>query len=877
MNKETELIRQAFLNSDDYIIVCDSKFEIILRNNKCNDLVKVNNVLSLFDLTGKQSLNNALKEKKQDQNYFELTSKINIDDKIVCVYIKIFPVILKSTYFIFLIKDITYEEDIKKELKIEKMFMFNIMNQLPDSIYIKDKNSNFLRINKTQIEILGVKDEFEALGKSDKDFFTEVHSEEAFEDEQNLINGIVPFIKKEEFIKHAKQDFRWVSTIKAPLIDEEKNIIGTLGITRDITDKKQIEAALQKSELLFKSIWNNSIDGMRILDPEGKIFMVNPAFCLMFGLTEEELIGKNISVLFYEKLPEIRIQKRREKTLKKVVEDIKNKNIPYRFESQIHLWSDSFKWFEITNGYIELENKTYLLSVFRDITERKNAEVELSNSENLNKTTINALSDMLFVTDKKNKVVLINNSLLNFFKNVKEDYICKDLELEDMFNVFPFLGNNFYQVISDSKKELIIFEKYNIGSSNYFFEVKFIPVIDKNQVIRIITLILDITDIKKYEEDLRRSALIFENLNDSVFMFNNRGEIIDLNAATEVMFGFNKKELINRHISVFDGYGLRIPNIFELKKAIEERKRWNAKLWYQNPIKTKNKHIDIEILPLTDTNGENLAFFAISRDITELTVATNKLNVYIGELQKKTLMLEESEKELKLINSSKDKFFSIIAHDLKSPFQSILGFYNILKEDFDNLSKEEVEYIIKNMGEGTKNLYALIENLLEWSRVQLGKIEVVKENFNLSDLTKSVISLLKGYAVKKEIEVEQNLGDNIFVFADIKMINSVINNLLSNSLKFTNRGGIIKITIAIKKKSAIFKLEDNGIGMDKVTLRDLFKIDKNISRRGTENEKGTGLGLVLCKEFIERNGGTLTVKSKVNNGSTFTFTIPITN
>jgi PAS domain-containing protein len=116
------------------------------------------------------------------------------------------------------------------------------------------------------------------------------------------------------------------------------------------------------------------------------------------------------------------------------------------------LWSDSFKWFEITNGYIELENKTYLLSVFRDITERKNAEVELSNSENLNKTTINALSDMLFVTDKKNKVVLINNSLLNFFKNVKEDYICKDLELEDMFNVFPFLGIIFIRSFQILKK-----------------------------------------------------------------------------------------------------------------------------------------------------------------------------------------------------------------------------------------------------------------------------------------------------------------------------------------------------------------------------------------------------------------------------------------
>ncbi len=677
MKNEKDLLTRIFDYSNEYILICDEKFDIITKNKKCNSLSlskENNNILSLFEGIINEKFLEDLDNLKTGSEFVEFTSNLKIEDEIVFISAKVVKVFEKSTYYVFFLQDNSNYVKIKSELKLEKMFMFNIMNQLPDSIYIKDKESKFLRINKTQIDTLGVSGEYEALGKSDKDFFTESHSEEALADEKDLINSVVPFINKEELIKHSNGSYRWVSTIKAPLLDEDKNIIGTLGITRDITDKKEIEAALRKSEMLFKSIWINSIDGMRILDDKGKIFMVNPAFCLMFGLTEQELIGKPISVLFYEKLPEIKDKKRREKTLKRLEDDIRNRNISYRFEKQLHLWNDSYVWFELTNGYVELENKTFLLSVFRDITERKNAEVELSNSENLNKTTINALSDMLFVTDKKNKVVLMNNSLINFIRKANDDLICKDLSLEDMIQLFTFLNLSFYSVICESKKELIIFEPFTLGKENFFFEIKFIPVIDDNKVIRIITLILDITDIKKYEEELRRSALIFENLNDSVFIFNNRGEIIDLNAATELMFGFNKKQLINRHYSNLEEFGLFIPKITDLKRIIDDKKKWNAKLWYKNPVKTKNKHIDIEILPLTDAKGENIAFFAISRDITELTVATNKLNVYIGELQNKTKMLEESEKELKLINSSKDKFFSILAHDLKSPFQSILGF-----------------------------------------------------------------------------------------------------------------------------------------------------------------------------------------------------------
>jgi PAS domain S-box-containing protein len=871
--KKNEMLEQIFNNSEDYEIICDEKFNIIFLNNKALKLLNAAEGINIFCLFQNAKERELKKNLKNDKSIL-FTDQLKYNGNEFFVRVKIFKIIEEDCYYIFIIRDISEEIKVKHELKIEKMFMYNIMNQLPDAIYIKDKESKFLRINKTQIETLGVKEESEAIGKSDKDFFTEEHANDAFNDEQRLINKEIPFVKKEELIRHSSKKLRWVSTIKAPLLDEDKNIIGTLGITRDITDKKEIEAALIKSELLFKSIWNNSIDGMRILDQNGKIFMVNPAFCSMFELSEKELIGKPISVLFNKNLPQIKNKKIREKELNKLKEDIRRKNIPYRFESKINLWNNKSLWFEITNSFFVLENEIFLLSVFRDITERKTVEAELAYSENLNKTTIDALSDMLFVVDKNLNIVLLNSSLSNFLKKANILYDKSNFSLSNLIKLFPFLKTDYYEVVTQTKKEIIIFESYTLNEVYYYFEVKLFPVIDKNSVIRIITLILDITDLKKYEEELRRTALIFENLNDSVIIFSSKGKIVDLNYSTEKLLGLSKKQLINNDFSILAKYGLVIPEIDELKKILSESKKWNNKIWFYNEKLINKKHIDIEILPLTDEKGENFAYFAISRDITDLTNATNKLNIYIGELQKKTQMLEKSEKELKSLNDSKDKFFSIIAHDLKSPFQSILGFYNILKEDFDSLSKEEIEYIIKNMGEGTKNLYALIENLLEWSRVQLGKIDLVKENFNLSELIKSVINLLKGNAIKKYIKIETTFEDNIFVYADIKMINSVLTNLLSNSLKFTNKGGRIIISAIEEKRQVKITLEDTGIGMDKKTLADLFRIDKNISRRGTENEKGTGLGLLLCKEFIERNNGKLKVKSKVNLGTTFIFTLP---
>ncbi|MFH0733738.1 MAG: PAS domain-containing sensor histidine kinase [bacterium] len=881
MIKKQSYYKNLLNYSLDYILIFDEDLNILDQSNNffADENKKVNSNFSFLDFFPKNdytSIKEMIENISNNHKSTQFENLFLLEKKVINAEIKIALIEgLDNKLFIAVIKDISREKKYKTDLQTEKMFMFNLMNQIPDSIYIKDTESRFLRINKTQANTLGVKSPIEALGKSDKDFFTNEHAIQAFIDEKEIVTRKVDFIRKEELIRHSSGEFLWVSTIKVPLIDREDNIVGTLGITRNITDIKQIELDLRRSESLFKSIWNNSLDGMRILDDKGKIFMANPSFCLMFGLEENELIGKSISVMFHKSAEEINNKKLGQQRLNELIKKINDRKVIPNLEKELHLWNGMHVWFEITNSYLEIEGKNYLLSVFRDINERKIYESKIEYSEKLSKTTINSISDFLFVIDLNKKVILSNNSFTEFIKKNEIDNDIIGMDLEELLQLLPFLAESFYDLVLSTKQELIIFDSFDLVSKHFFFEIKFIPVIDNNFVNRIITLILDITDLKRYEEELRRSALIFENLNDSVFIIDRQGNFVDLNVSAEKMYGFKRGDILKKSLDFLIDAGLDIPSGNKLINILSTSSKWSSKVWFTNNINKTKRHINIEFLPLTDSKGDTIAFFSVAKDITDLTIAQEKINNYIAELQTKKTELENTGEELRLTNTSKDKFFSIIAHDLKSPFQGILGFYNILKDEYDTLEKDEIKFMVTNMGESAKNLYALIENLLEWSRVQLGKIECIKEIFDLNLLIYSVKSMLNGNLIKKSISVVIESKDDISIYADRKMINSVLSNLLSNSIKFTNKGGKITISTEVKKKFAKISIIDNGIGMDNKTLKALFKIDSNVSRNGTENEKGTGLGLILCKEFIERNGGKINVKSKINEGSIFTFTIPL--
>ncbi len=241
----------------------------------------------------------------------------------------------------------------------------------------------------------------------------------------------------------------------------------------------------------------------------------------------------------------------------------------------------------------------------------------------------------------------------------------------------------------------------------------------------------------------------------------------------------------------------------------------------------------------------------------------------------------EKEKEefiikLKELNSSKDKLFSLISHDLRSPFNSLLGFSEILTTEFGTLTEEEMKEYLNVIYESSKNLYQMTNNLLQFSRFQTGNFEFKPANLSIKRIIDGTLNLLRGTMVKKQLNLVAKVSD-VEVFADEDMLNSIIQNLLSNAIKFTNRGGEIRITSNLSPEDDKFlqiRVDDTGIGMDEAMLSKIL-MEHVKSSSGTEKEFGTGLGLLLVKEFVERNGGRISAKSVINQGSTFTFTIPL--
>ena len=242
-------------------------------------------------------------------------------------------------------------------------------------------------------------------------------------------------------------------------------------------------------------------------------------------------------------------------------------------------------------------------------------------------------------------------------------------------------------------------------------------------------------------------------------------------------------------------------------------------------------------------------------------------------------MIEEEKKEtlekLEELNQTKDNFFSIISHDLRSPFDSILGFTEILKNDFEELTKEEIKLYLDSLYQTSRHIYNLLNNLLQYSKFQIGKTEFLQKSIKLNEIIEKNIAILGGNALKKEIKINNHSKEEFTVFADEDMLNSILVNLITNAIKFTQRGSEIVVSTSKKNGFAQISVKDNGVGMDEKTLRRIFKLDRKKSTPGTENETGTGLGLLIVKEYIEKHGGSIEVTSQPSKGSNFSFTLPL--
>jgi signal transduction histidine kinase len=302
---------------------------------------------------------------------------------------------------------------------------------------------------------------------------------------------------------------------------------------------------------------------------------------------------------------------------------------------------------------------------------------------------------------------------------------------------------------------------------------------------------------------------------------------------------------------------------------------FNDKKWIMCFSQSEEKflHFNIKVI-IVFIFGLIISFLLLVLYLSIINTKNNAIQI----ADKLTFELKENEVKLLRINVTKNKFFSIIAHDLRSPFNSFLGLTQIMAEELPSLSMEEVQKFADSMRKSAANLYRLLENLLEWSQLQQGLIPHNPEFVCLLPLINESVEMILESAKNKQIEIVIDVSLDIEVYAENNSLQTIIRNLVSNAVKFTPKGGKIQIFAKSNPDNSVeISVIDSGIGMKPPMKDNLFKLDVSTSRKGTEGELSTGLGLLLCKEFVEKHGGKLWVESEEGKGSTFRFTLPSIN
>lgn len=338
------------------------------------------------------------------------------------------------------------------------------------------------------------------------------------------------------------------------------------------------------------------------------------------------------------------------------------------------------------------------------------------------------------------------------------------------------------------------------------------------------------------------------------------GDYYAINTSIEAKVYFKNQQLL------ITG-GVDVSQLLEYNMLMHRLNRENTNM--QRELIKKTRTIEKMIEDLKTTNDElekvNLEYQNTNEELIQSNYSVTLLN---GQLSLNNQRLEE-------LNATKDKFFSIIAHDLRNPFNSLLGYSDLLKRNVANYKADEIADFANEMADAAKVAYQLVENLLEWSRIQRGMLTPEKEWISVTEILNEIKHLSSKQAQAKNIHLSIDADINLMVLADRHMTQTTLRNLVSNAIKFTNDNGTITIRVKEYPTEIRFSVIDNGMGIEKEHLDKLFRIDSKLNRSGTSGEAGTGLGLILCKEFIEIQEGAIWVVSSPGVGSEFHFTLPV--
>ncbi|MBA4317561.1 MAG: hypothetical protein C0412_04095 [Flavobacterium sp.] len=532
----------------------------------------------------------------------------------------------------------------------------------------------------------------------------------------------------------------------------------------------------------------------------------------------------------------------------------------------------------------ELELKNRLLS--EEISEKKKIEEKMRLLAN----TIKSSKENICITDLEDKILFVNGSFCKVYGYDENEIVGKKASLLWSLKNGTEIEAGIYPETLKGGWEGELWNRRKDGTD---FQIRLSTSVINDEAglpVALVGISNDITEQKRIEEALRESEekhrILLDESTDPVFSFSAERKYLYANRAFAEGVGKSVEQIVG--YTIYDVFGKeeadkRVAALDHVIKTGTEKV-----IEVKVPRSDGDRYYITSITPVKNSKGEVNLVICSSKDITLRKKAEAEQTELLEELRTSRVwieqeaiqlailneQLEESEAKLKELNAAKDKFFSIIAHDLKSPFLSLLGYCEILTNEFDALSDDEKKESIAGIYDLSNNSYKLLDNLLQWARIQIGKAEFNPELFNLLYELSPAILLYSQSAKHKNITIENCIERNTFIIADRNMLNTIIRNLISNSIKFCNRGGHIVISSIESDGFVEISVKDNGVGMDENQMNNLFSIDKNISTKGTANERGTGLGLLLSKEMIDKHGGKIWAHSEPGNGCEFRFTIP---
>ncbi len=844
-------------------------------------------------INSKNEFENKLKEAERNQLEFEwrfLNGKNNVFTTIVTLS----KADVENFDYLIVARDVDAFKKTEELLRESELRYRNIVENSSELIIRLDDNWQFAYVNPAFKEILGY-DEDDLTGRN---IFKLVPSD-VREEIQNKIKSLVQsspngFSLEIPLISKSKDLYYFTCTVKTIVKGEKIHRYQISGI--NITDNKTLEIIrdvfYEITHTILKPISLNEL----FKEIHKAVAKLMPAKNLYIALYDEKsgLISFPYFIDQYDKPPKPRKLRRglTEYVLKKGKSLLATKEIYLELaeKGEIELIGEfPVDWLGVP---LKVQNKSigviavqsydkeirydesskqaleYVSAQIAIAIEKKRYEEQLEDSLSLLRATLESTDNGLLVVDKQGQIKLFNNKFLEIWGIPKEiiqggtDSALVEYVHEKLKNPIDFMRriNMLYELPEEKAWDTLEFKDGRI------IERYTQPYTIGKEIVGRVWSFKDITEKEKSKKEIEYEQyllhLLMDNIPDAIFFKDKDCRYIRINKAQAQLLGvLGEKQALGKTDFDFISKDVAVELFNDDVKIMRTGKPLINKVERISLSSGSDKWISTTKVPTYDDFGNVTGLVGISRDITQVKLNEEKLRKY--------------SEELKELNATKDRFLSIIAHDLKSPFSTLLGFLEILKEEYANLPPEQLAQFIENAAESAKNVFALLENLLQWAYLQKGKIVVDKQKVDLYEITEETVKVLKPRAEEKKIKLINFVEKEMFAFSDRNLVQTVIRNITNNAIKFTKEDGKIELKAQKQGDNILYSIADTGIGMDEETKEKLFKLDENISKPGTSGEKGTGLGLIISKDMIEKNGGKIWVESQLNKGTTFYFTVPV--